>query len=39
MSSFILWVADDEPASETDISQLQLLPAAMNEFRLTLAGD
>ena len=38
MSSFILWVADDEPASETEISQLQQLPAAMNEFRRTLAS-
>ena len=38
MSSFTLWVADDEPASETEISQLQQLLAAMNEFRRTLAS-
>ena len=38
MSSFILWAADDEPASETEISQLQQLPTGMNEFRLTLAS-
>ena len=38
MSSFILWVSDDEHASETGISQLQQLPpASMNEFRRTLA--
>ena len=40
MPSFILRVADDEPASETEISQLQQLLTAMhmNKFRRTLAS-
>ena len=38
MPFFILWVADDEPESETEISLLKQLLAAMNEFRRTLAS-
>ena len=38
MSSLILWVPVDERASETEITLLRPLPAAMNEFRRTLAS-